>query len=201
MELLVRGYVNYYSPVNDYPFDIQYIYYLLTYSCVYTLAQKRNCSLRAIFKKYGNNITINYNEKIDRMDTEGNMITQERKKTVQLLKWDHIKNIVFETLVNVRKKQKEKQSISTIDRAIDEICNVRINWRTKYKLTKHCAICGSQDHVRHVRIGKITGFLQIMKQLNRKQIPCCRSCHRRIHNGQYDGMSLKDLYDEEFIIL
>jgi hypothetical protein len=109
------------------------------------------------------------------MDKEGNVITQERRKTVQLLKWDHIKTIVFERLLNVRKKQKEKQSISTVDRAIDEICNVRINCRTKYKLTKHCAICGSQDHVeyhdvRHVRICKITGFLQIMKQLNRKQI-------------------------------
>ena len=45
---IIRGYVNYYSPVNDYPFDIKYIYYLLTYSCVHTLAQKRNCSLRAI---------------------------------------------------------------------------------------------------------------------------------------------------------
>ena len=32
--------------------------------------------------------------------------------------------------------------------------------------------------------------------LNRKQIPVCKRCHRLIHSGAYDKMSLKDLaYD------
>jgi len=54
-------------------------------------------------------------------------------------------------------------------------------------------------HIRHIR--KMderheTGFIRVMIALNRKQIPVCARCHRLIHNGQYDGMSLKDLaYD------
>jgi hypothetical protein len=56
-------------------------------------------------------------------------------------------------------------------------------------------------HVRHVRKGEITGFLQIMNQLNRKQIPCCKACHNNIHSGKYDGINLSDIYDEEIIIL
>jgi retron-type reverse transcriptase len=32
--------------------------------------------------------------------------------------------------------------------------------------------------------GKVTGFTQILKQLNRKQIPCCKKCHQRIHRGE-----------------
>jgi hypothetical protein len=35
-----------------------------------------------------------------------------------------------------------------------------------------------------------------MQALNRKQVPVCKACHMRIHRGDYDGLSLKDLaYD------
>lgn len=198
--------MNYYSPVNDYPTDILFLYYLLKYSCVHTLAQKRNCSLRAIFKKYGKNITIKYIEKVEKRDRKGEQSIVERAKTIKLLDWSDVLQIINDTIVNTRKKQKEKQSITTVDKAIDEICNVKVNWRTKYKLSTHCSICGSEDqveyhHVKHIKVGKVTGFLQIMKQLNRKQIPCCKQCHRKIHNGQYDGLALNDIYDEQLIIL
>ena len=54
-------------------------------------------------------------------------------------------------------------------------------------------------HVRHIRkMGdrKPTGFRAVMRALNRKQIPACATCHRKIHNGEYDGIRLTDLaYD------
>ena len=28
---------------------------------------------------------------------------------------------------------------------------------------------------------------------NRKQVPVCRECHRKIHRGEYDGLRLADL--------
>jgi len=35
-----------------------------------------------------------------------------------------------------------------------------------------------------------------MRALNRKQIPVCATCHRKIHNGEYYGIRLTDLaYD------
>ena len=44
-------------------------------------------------------------------------------------------------------------------------------------------------HVKHIR----KGFTQIMKQLNRKQIPVCHSCKTKIHYGKYDGTALYKL--------
>lgn len=203
---VIRGYINYYTPVVDYPTDTHFLHYLLTYSCAHTIAQKMNLTLRKVFKKYGKNIKINYTEKAKIKDKKGNETVTEVKKSVELLNWKKITSIIEGIITDTRKKQNEKKSIATVWRAVDEICNVKVNWRTKYKLTKHCAICGSEDHVeyhhvKHVRKGRVTGFLQILKQLNRRQIPCCRYCHRKIHRGEYDGIALNDLYDEELIIL
>ncbi len=55
-------------------------------------------------------------------------------------------------------------------------------------------------HVRHVSKGLTSrnskGFTRVMAVLNRKQVPVCASCHNKIHRGEYDGLSLKDLvYD------
>ena len=37
-------------------------------------------------------------------------------------------------------------------------------------------------HVKHIRKGEVKGFTQIMKQLNRKQIPVCRPCIMNINS-------------------
>lgn len=39
------------------------------------------------------------------------------------------------------------------------------------------------------------GFSKIMSLLNRKQVPVCQFHHDLIHNGLYDSIGLKDLYD------
>ena len=44
---------------------------------------------------------------------------------------------------------------------------------------------------KHVR-----GFTGLLAKLNRKQVPVCQECHRKIHRGEYDGLKLSDLaYD------
>lgn len=206
---IIRGYLNYYSPVIDYPLDLSLLYYYLKYSCVHTLAQKRKTTLKKIFTKHGKDLKIKYTENVEILNKK----TKEREKTkvektAQLLTWEDCKKIMKEALFRTRQKQKENKqdSISLMNTTLDEICNVKINWRTSYKLTKHCAICGSENkveyhHVRHIRKGKVAGFLQLMNQLNRKQIPVCQKCHNNIHKGEYDGMTLNQVYDEELIIL
>jgi predicted HNH restriction endonuclease len=47
-------------------------------------------------------------------------------------------------------------------------------------------------HIRALK-EKVAGFMSVMRAMNRKQIPVCRACHLKIHNGTYDGLSLKDL--------
>ena len=36
-----------------------------------------------------------------------------------------------------------------------------------------------------------------MSKLNRKLIPVCANCNVKIHTGNYDGMSLKDLHSNK----
>jgi hypothetical protein len=85
-----------------------------------------------------------------------------------------------------------------------EIVRMNIRMRTRSKLGLPCCICGDSErvqmhHVRHIRKmseKRARGFTRVMSALNRKQIPVCQRCHRLIHAGQYDGMSLRDLaYD------
>lgn len=49
-------------------------------------------------------------------------------------------------------------------------------------------------HLKHIRKGRVEGFAQIMQALNRKTIPVCKKCHRRIHNGEYSGESLSKIW-------
>lgn len=200
---ILRGYIAYYSVVNTYPNDVLFLFYLLKFSCAHTLAQKLNLSLKKVFSKFGNDLRITY---VEKFKTEKQ--TSEVKKTTKLMSWKECAEFIRTLVIKARIKQKNKsyESISIINKSVDEICKVKINWRTAYKISNHCCICGCTDkieyhHVKHIKIGKVTGFLQIMKQLNRKQIPCCNACHRKIHNGEYDGMSLNQIYDEELVII
>ena len=61
-----------------------------------------------------------------------------------------------------------------------------------------CCICDKEGyiemhHVRHIhKIGQsVKGFDRVLKCIHRKQIPVCRNCHNRIHQGLYDGLDLK----------
>lgn len=47
-------------------------------------------------------------------------------------------------------------------------------------------------HVKDVRKQghRYRGFQAEMALLNRKQVPLCQDCHRKVHMGLYDGMKL-----------
>lgn len=38
-------------------------------------------------------------------------------------------------------------------------------------------------------------FDKVVASLNRKQVTVCEDCHTKIHNGTYNHLSIKDLYD------
>lgn len=48
---------------------------------------------------------------------------------------------------------------------------------------------------------KTRNFNLILKQLNRKQIPICHTCHVNITHGRYDGKAVKDLFSESLAAL
>ena len=60
-------------------------------------------------------------------------------------------------------------------------------------LLKFCALaqkvsqcfCSTTDCV------TMFAFRQLLYQMNRKQVPLCKSCHLQVHSGRYDGKSFK----------
>nr|YP_009184986.1 putative reverse transcriptase, maturase and HNH endonuclease [Hafniomonas laevis]ALO63097.1 putative reverse transcriptase, maturase and HNH endonuclease [Hafniomonas laevis] len=211
---VIRGYANYYGPMTYYPNDIQVLHYYLQYSCIHTIANKLNLSTRGVMKKFGKNVSITYEAITEKRSKDGSTYTETSQKTVKLLTWKETQDIIAAAVQFVKRQASEMSkkpntpltSSFMLRKNEDNLTRYKVNWRTKYKLSKYCAICGSTEdieyhHVKHIKVGKVEGFLQVMKQLNRKQIPCCRKCHMKIHKGEYDGMALSDLYDEELIII
>ena len=57
-------------------------------------------------------------------------------------------------------------------------------------------------HIKHVRKilqkkkpDSFNAYLEAMRLVNRKTLPVCSFHHKLIHDGKYDGISLKYLFD------
>jgi group II intron reverse transcriptase/maturase len=169
-----RGILNYYRFVDNID-SLARIQYILQSSLARTLAAKFKISVKKVFRRFGGNLTVTVKAEDGKCD---------RQVTFHLNSdWT-----------------KQRNAFSTRDTHIDRV-QTALRMRTRSKLGKPCRICGAQDqvemhHVRHIRkMGqkKATGFTAIMRALNRKQIPVCHACHRKIHRGEYDGLRLSDL--------
>jgi hypothetical protein len=172
-----RGILNYYRFVDNLN-GLAYIQYILKFSLARTLAAKYKTSIRQIFKRHGNPITI----LVKGRDGKGD----RRVTFYQNRDWKH-----------------ERNAFAIGDTQID-LVQIATQMRTRSKLGKPCCVCDSTEqiemhHVRHIRkMGqkRANGFKAIMQALNRKQVPVCRTCHQKVHRGEYDGIRLSDLaYD------
>lgn len=81
----------------------------------------------------------------------------------------------------------------------DKVFNSYVR-KTKLKNAESCRICKSKENLEmhHVKALRKDGknlqdkyMVGLMQAMNRKQICVCRKCHNDIHNGKYDGNSLK----------
>lgn len=55
-------------------------------------------------------------------------------------------------------------------------------------------------HIHSIRKGKVEGFNQVLKQLNRKTIPLCKEHHMAAEKGLLKDIKIQDLYFiEEFL--
>jgi group II intron reverse transcriptase/maturase len=171
-----RGIQNYYRFVDNIG-SIATLQYILRFSLAKTLAAKYRISVRQVFQRFGNNLTI----------------------TVKAEDGSSNRQISFYRNTDWEKK---RNAFITNNITIDQV-QMALRLRSRSKLGKPCCICGSTQqvemhHVRHIRkIGQKTkGFTTVLQALNRKQIPTCRPCHLKIHRGDYDGLKLSELaYD------
>jgi group II intron reverse transcriptase/maturase len=168
-----RGIQEYYRPADNWP-ELQRVQYILKYSLAKTLALKRKTSITRIMK--GREISV-----------------QVRTKHGQ------VRNIVFYRNTDWTVKRDAFKDSPEID-----LVRMNVRLRTRSKLGLPCVVCGNphkvqMHHVRHIRKmddREPKGFTRVMAALNRKQVPVCKACHERIHRGEYDSLSLKELaYD------
>lgn len=168
-----RGIQQYYRPADNWA-KIQRVQYILKFSLAKTLAGKHKCKITRVINEAGD-------------------------IKIRTMRKGKVKEIVFFQNHDWKSNRDGFTNTEKID-----IVRMNIRMRTRSKLGQPCCICGDSErvemhHVRHLR--KMTeerakGFTRVMDALNRKQIPVCQRCHRLIHAGQYDGISLKDLaYD------
>lgn len=161
------GLLNYYSGCTNRG-RLQYIHYLLHMSCAMTLGHRHRMSAYQIFKKHGKTlITKNLHT--------GKTISFPYKTTWGLneKRWFLGKEIfLFHRYKNLVSRS---------------------------SLGLPCAICDSEEgpiemhHVKHIKKQglRYKGFHHQMALLNRKQIPLCKNCHKKVHAGLYDGPSLE----------
>jgi len=164
------GLLNYYSGCTNRG-RLQYIHYLLHMSCAMTLGHRHQMSCSKIFKKHGKNLEIKipHKEKTVRFPYKTSWRLSERRWL--LGKEATPPTYRYENLVS------------------------------RSSLGLPCAICDSEEgpiemhHVKHVwKQGfRYKGFHEQMALLNRKQIPLCKNCHKKVHAGLYDGPSLEIL--------
>lgn len=162
------GLLHYYSGCTNRG-RLQYIHYLLHMSCAMTLGHRHRLSCSKIFQKHGKNLTV----KIPHTD-----------KTV---------SFPYKTSWKLSERQwlRGKQ--------VSEPTYRYANLVARSSLGLPCAICDSEEypiemhHVKHVRKKgfRYKGFHEQMALLNRKQIPLCKNCHKKVHAGLYDGPSLE----------
>lgn len=189
---VISGLVNYYCPIISSRSNINWLIYVLEYSCYKTLCQKHRSSIRNLIGKLGKPLTVT--------TTKDN-----KEKAISLLTtntyWERLRTTVETIQSNLRSKYEKRNEDFLINRDFE--ANAKTFHRTAYKLSCRCVICGSTEkvemhHVRHIRgynIKQQQGFPAIMGALNRKQVPLCKHHHTCVHNGTYDGIALSELYD------
>jgi group II intron reverse transcriptase/maturase len=186
---IIRGMANYYIPIIDRFRPFTQVHYILYYSCLGTIAQKYKTSTFKLMKKFGK-------PPIFKIET-----TIKNKQTNK-----------------IEKKQKEMQIISYLDsKELASKSNdpgtgnffvpmKKVNWRTYKNLSAYCCICGTREniewhHTRSIKKGKVYGFAQVKKQLNRLQIPICKQHHKEITAGKYDGIKLSELMEIDYWLI
>jgi len=169
-----RGIQNYYRFADNFG-HLGHIQYILKFSLAKTLAAKYKRSVSQIFRRFGKAPAIIRKAKDGKRD----------------------RHIVFYSNSDWKK---QRNGFQIGQEKVDRL-QWSITMRSRSKLGMPCCICNSvqqveMHHVRHIRKTggkKPVGVNAILQLMNRKQIPVCKTCHQKIHRGDYDGLGLSDL--------
>lgn len=168
--VILYGYLNYFSFVDN-PTGMLKIFWVLKRCLQKTICRKKDIGYKSLLKSFGRDTTL----KVLRRD--GQLVTLDFKRpeiTRQPMRF-------YGTKVHPDPMLDKIWKISTIS-----------------ALGQGCANCGSREniemhHIKHIRTinVKLSKFDQMAARINRKQIPLCRPCHNRVHQGEHQGLSLR----------
>jgi len=210
---VMRGLSNYYFNNITYKSEIAKAHYILRFSLAHTLANRLKISVRGVFLKYGKDLKANYEiETSENVKSSKSVSFPEYLRWMEMLSKASLRNRIFDEKLGRWTSQPPDIEETLFHQCeIEDFISVKVNLRTAFKIKKYCPLCGAENssfnpiemhHVKAVRKGKEVGFTkEVMRVLNKKQIPCCRNCHRKIHRGQYDGKKLTDFYDPQMLEL
>ena len=167
------GLLNYYRFADNFA-SMSRIQYILHLSLAKTLAHKLQKPVKQLLCEHGRTLQFNWK------DGEG----KERN-----------------TFFKANSDWTRNPTAFLTGRDQTDPLEMHVRFRTRSRLDHPCIICETtvgvqMHHVRHIRKmeGKpVGGFAWLMRLQNRKQVPVCRECHRKIHRGEYDGLRLADL--------
>lgn len=161
-----QGILSYYSFAYN-RCQLNLIQYLLEHSLACTLMNKLKLNSRAqVFKKFGRPIKYHWTKE-----------NETKTRTIQFK--------LEKPLARTSKFNKNKLSLP----------DAPFLWslRSKYRWSSFCCICQSGDdvemhHRRPLRASATDNTWRgIIRNMTRKQIPLCKSCHVKVHQGTYDG--------------
>lgn len=214
----ITGLVDFYLPIIRNRAKVHRWVYILRFACLKTLAQKYRCSITKIFRRYGYRlhskgsqtvrfrVTVKDRDKrfykdwvlLTYQDTIKRCNGPSRRKEMIKVFWDREKGVIG----NYPPKAGRIPTVTNSE-FLDKI--TWVSWRTAASFDAPCAYCGctenvQQHHIRHIRkraytsIPEKESYQQILALRNRKQIPLCSNCHRKlVHTGKYDGPALNKL--------
>ncbi len=172
-KMVERGILQYYKLANNYGRVAARVHYILKYSCALTIASKMKLTtLRRVFNKYGKNLNIK--------DESGKIIMN-----YPTVDYRRPKKFTIAPILDY----------FSLEAYIDQYDH-RVQ-RGRKDLKGPCVLCDSnQDieihHVRKLSKTKRKDYLSsMMSRMNRKQVPVCKKCHIKIHQGVYDGKRVK----------
>nr|QUX32878.1 hypothetical protein [Blidingia minima] len=178
----MRGIFNYYRHLKNLSV-INYVFYILKFSCAKTLARRQRISMSKILTKYGPQLNIK-------------LILNKNGK-------DYTRNIKLPILSKLK-----KEKVSLKYKGDYDPFYVQKFWRTSIKLYGNCCICNSDTDISMHHLNSLKKLKQknnqnntyIRSALGRKQIPVCKQCHLDITNGKYNKESPIQLF-EKYILL
>jgi group II intron reverse transcriptase/maturase len=159
---IIKGYLNYYSHVNNLHIFHKFIGFVLKHSCALTLGRKLKLrSRKKVFKKFGG----------DLKDPKSGLILNTPKS--------------FQKDISNYKKYANRKNDPL------KILKWTIRTQNLMQGPCVCCGSTANLQVHHVkklsRLNKSKpGISTIMATLGRKQVPVCKKCHHDIHSGRYD---------------